>query len=103
MVANIRGGQWEERLTSLVRGNGCDASRTQARLGRLRFSSLMSRDAIRAAVTTVCAFTDVAGVCRVRAIRVSLACFSILFGVTVIADGTSGTALLMGTFFVCSL
>lgn len=105
MVANIGGGQGEERLARLVRGNGCDASRTQARLGRLSFSSLVSGDAIRAAITTVCAFTDVAGVCRVRAISVHLASFGILFGMTVIAvgGGTSGTALLVSTFLVWSL
>lgn len=105
MVANIGGGQREERLARLVRGNGCDASRTQARLGRFRFSSLVSGGAVRAAVTAVCAFADVAGVCRVRAIRVDLACFGVLFGMAVIAvgGGTSGTALLVSTLFGESL
>lgn len=105
MVANVGGGQGEERLACLVGGNGRDASRTQAWLARLPFPSLVSGDAIRAAVTTVCAFADVAGVCRVRAIRCRLACFGILFGMAVIAvgGGTSGTALLVSTFFVGSL
>lgn len=105
MVANAGGGQGEKGLARLVRGNGCDASRTQARLARLRFSTLMSGDAIRAAVTTVCAFADVAGVGRVGAIRGHLACFGILFGMAVIAvgGGSGGTALLVSTLFVRSL
>lgn len=103
MVANVGGGEWEERLACLVGRNGGDASRAETRLGRLRFAPFVSRSTIRAAGTAVCAFPDVAGVCRVGTVRAGLDCISVLFGMAVIAVGAGRAALLMRSFSSGSL
>lgn len=103
MVTNVGGGQWEERLACLVGRNGGDASRAETRLDGLCFAPLVSRSAIRAAGTAVCAFPDVAGVCRVGTVRAGLDCISVLFGMAVIAVGAGRAALLMHSFSSGSL
>lgn len=85
MISHVRGGQREEWLVGLVRGDGCDASGAEAGLGRLCLTALQVGPAVRAPVTAVCAGADVAGVGRVRAVRGSLAHFSVLFGVVAAA------------------
>lgn len=96
MISHVRGGQREEWLARLVRGNGCDASRADSSLGRLHFTPLQVGAAIGATVTAVCASSDVARVGTVWAVRDRLAPFSVLFGM--VAVGAAGTALLVRGF-----
>lgn len=98
MISHVRGGQREEWLVGLVRGNGCDASGADAGLGRLRFTALQVGTTIGASVTAVCAGADVAGVGTVRAVHGSLAHFSVLFGVVAVAVVADRTALLVRGF-----
>lgn len=100
MVAHIRGGHGEEWLACLVRRDWCNASRAEVGLGRLRFTALMVGTAVRAAVTAVCAGSDVAGVCIVWTVRDGLTYIGIFFGMTVIAGRT---ALLTYSFSTWSL
>lgn len=95
MISHVRGGQREERLVRLVRGNGCDAPGAEAALGRLCFTALQVGAAVGAPVAAVCAGADVAGVGSVRAVRGSLARVTILFGLVAVAVATGRTALLV--------
>lgn len=94
MVAHIRGGQGEEWLACLVRRNGCNASGAKARRGSLPFTPIVVGAGVRAAVTAVCAGSDVAGVGAVRTVCTGLVDVGVLFGVAVIAVGAGGAALL---------
>lgn len=85
MVAHVRGGQREERLACLVGRNGSNMSGAVVRLGRISFPSLVVGTTVRAAVTAVCAGSDVARVCKVRTVRVCLVNFRVFFGMTIIA------------------
>lgn len=104
VVAHVRGGQGEERLARLVRRNWRDASGTEARLRRLRFTSpLMVGATVRAAVTAVCAGSSVAGVSIVWTVRVVLIYIRVLFWVIVIAARAGRTAPLMCSVSIQSL
>lgn len=96
MISHVRGGQREERLVRLVRGNGCDAPVAEAALGRLCFTALqVGAAAVGAPVAAVCAGADVAGVGSVRAVRGSLARVTVLFGLVVVAVAAGRTDLLV--------
>lgn len=94
MVAHIRGRQGEERLACLIRRNGCNASRAEVRVGRLRFTPLMVGTSVRAAVAAVRAGSNLAGVCILRTVWVGLV--AVFFGI-IAAARAGGTALLTGS------
>lgn len=96
MISHVRGGQGEEWLVGLVRGDGRDSPGPDAGLGRLRFTPLQVGTTVGAAVAAVCAGSDVAGVGAVRAVRGRLARFSVLFGV--VADDAARAALIVRGF-----
>ena len=95
VISRVRRGQREERLVRLVRGNGRDASGPEAGLGRLCLTAVQVGGAVGAAVAAVCAGADVAEAGTVRAVRRSLAPFSVLFAVVAVAAVADGTALLV--------
>lgn len=95
MISHVRGGQREERLVRLVRGNGCDAPGAHAALGPLCFTALRVGAAVGAPVAAVGAGADVAGVGSVRAVRGSLARVTVLFGLVAVAVAAGRTALLV--------
>lgn len=89
MISHVGGGQREERLVRLVRGNGSYAPGAHADLGRLRLTALQVGTALGAPVAAVGAGAGVAGVGTVRAVRGSLAHFTVFLGVAAVADGTA--------------
>lgn len=95
MISHVGGGQREERLVRLVRGNGSYAPGANAGLGRLRLTALQVGTALGAPVAAVGAGAGVAGVGTVRAVRGSLAHFGVLLGVAAVAVVADRTALLV--------
>lgn len=99
MISQVGGGQREERLAALVRGDGCDAPGAHAGLDRLCFAALQVGTAVGAPAAAVCGGAHVAGVGAVGAVRGTLAPFSVLFGMAAAAAGVArGAALLVCGF-----